>query len=630
MARAFIVLRALDHTEKEWISTALDSTENVRLYTKSEDPFPGRSTLLPALDAEEKKRINFDIFDKIVHFGDQRILNTTAGRLLTFNTAGLWYYHKFRTYFQLRNLAYDLAALDKIAGAHDTAYLLTDNKALTVPGVVSSNIKVIPPGSSAGKSERHIRAVAAFLATSCIRLLTGLFTQHYRLKKTKHVFADSRWQYRNILAKTGEGDVYENAYLGYLYQETDNRFAFIDQLIIPKFGEAPAFRIEPSHLRNHGRRNRINEEVIFLRGLLHWSTLMEIRKSLKRLKSLYPALAGLEQTDRYDRLIIHSLNSLHKSSLYYLVKYHVYQRFFRINRVYTVTATDENSPNFKIILDAARANGITTIGYQHGSIHPLHPAYMYSRIDMENPPVPDHTLLWGPKWRNMLLNKGNYSPERVHVTGQLRTDVIVCIRNNTGITREKLLPHCHNQFVVLFASQPQRDPHLRYKAAEDVFTAVRDLPGGHLVLKLHPRERDPEYYRSIARATGCNNFSFSGDLDLYVLLHLADVVVTCFSTVGTEAVYFEKPLVILDHLNQDILDYHKDGVAFQTSDAVALRQVLTDLMQGIVTYDRAAYAKYIEATAYKIDGQATTRFLSFLDSHAAPGGLSGSSGKSPG
>jgi len=167
----------------------------------------------------------------------------------------------------------------------------------------------------------------------------------------------------------------------------------------------------------------------------------------------------------------------------------------------------------------------------------------------------------------------------------------------------------------MFASQPQRDSVLREKAAFDVFTSVKDLENVELVLKLHPAEKDDfDYYRNIAKKAACNNFRIVLEFDLYLLISISDIVITCFSTVGAETVYFNKPLIILDHLKQDIQRYHEEGIAFQTTNDKELNEVIIPLLSGELKLDKKAYQEYIQKYALSIDGKVSERVLDFIRS----------------
>jgi len=99
------------------------------------------------------------------------------------------------------------------------------------------------------------------------------------------------------------------------------------------------------------------------------------------------------------------------------------------------------------------------------------------------------------------------------------------------------------------------------------------------------------------------------DIDLYLLISICDVLITCFSTVGTETVYFHKPLIILDHLKQDIQNYHKEGVALQAANMKELKDHLENTLNEVSKIDPDAYDKFITKYAFAIDGKAAERAL---------------------
>jgi len=92
------------------------------------------------------------------------------------------------------------------------------------------------------------------------------------------------------------------------------------------------------------------------------------------------------------------------------------------------------------------------------------------------------------------------------------------------------------------------------------------------------------------------------------------VLITCFSTVGTETVYFNKPLVILDHLKQDIMGYAAEGVAFHATDAVSLTKILSGITNETLKIDREKYDSFIQNYAYRIDGKVAERCIQAITS----------------
>jgi len=360
-----------------------------------------------------------------------------------------------------------------------------------------------------------------------------------------------------------------------------------------------------SHWNHHPK---IFVEGLLISGLLKSSVRKSTQSAQQIIRLAYPKVLELELSTVH-RMTLEVFHSLDKSSGFFLYRYFAARNFFDRSGIKAVIAADENSPLTKSILDAAKFCGIKVIGLQHGTMHDLHPAYLYTVNDRKNRVMPDLTLTWGKYWEEFLIRKGNYPSDSVISVGQIRTDIIPVL-----LTAEKQKMAKPTDLIV-FASQPQRDPELRYQAAFDVFKAASKLPKSRLIVKLHPREfADSEYYSAIAKAAECTNYVLDATSDLYQLIASCDVLITCFSTVGTETVYFHKPLVILDHLKQDIMGYAAEGVAFHATDAESLTSILSGIFSGTLKIDRERYNAFIQKYAYRIDGKVAERCIEAITS----------------
>jgi len=195
----------------------------------------------------------------------------------------------------------------------------------------------------------------------------------------------------------------------------------------------------------------------------------------------------------------------------------------------------------------------------------------------------------------------------------MRSDVIPLLSK----AEQKIKGLPENMPYIIFASQPQRDTTLRKRTARDIFSAVKRLDNTLLIIKLHPAEKnDSNFYISIAEELGIKNYTIMYDEDLYTLIASCKALITCFSTVGTETAYFYKPLIILDHLKQDIQGYYKEGIAFQVTGSDELYNCLKRILDGSLGIDKEAYSKFIGKFAFKIDGLVSDRCLTFIKSLA--------------
>jgi len=557
---------------------------------------------------EEKKSINYSTMDMVLAFGDKVIDGRAVTEWMAFEDSSLWYYHKFRAYFRLRNLRYEIAEIRKLAeGSEQLAVYTADSLLCNV--VFPSNVRILGP---AGKNKRRKdpASILSYLLILKARWIINLFSCR-KLRKPAHIIMDvtKRQAFLDMQTlKTRKG----NYVIGYMLERAGSEFLIIDEAVQPKMSGGA--RIRPGHDSLFGKgplKRRYFGEPI----LLNYFLSAKLRKQKKSLLNVinrgFEAMKPHCSTD--EKLLLDIYRSFGGATGYYLIKYLAYKRFFSRHRFSTITSVDENSPAIRSILDAARASGIHTIGMQHGNLHDLHPAYRYTAADSKRRAFPDSTIVWGPYWKDFLAEKGNYPAGSMTVGGQVRTDIIPRLKMST-IAKSSVVPGIRDdERLIIFASQPQRDPGLRERAALDVMTAARSIPGTFLLIKLHPNEKDDAgYYEKLAMKTGIRRYRITLSVDLYLLISVCDILITCFSTVGTETVYFGKPLIVLDHLRQDIQHYHGDGVAFQATGSESLEGHIRDILNGEKTIDRQSYERFITKYAYAIDGKSSERAIGFI------------------
>ncbi|MFP4469402.1 MAG: hypothetical protein ACLFPE_01890 [Bacteroidales bacterium] len=599
MKKIILIFRDLSITESAEIRQAslngfeIYAVEAVRLQNINTKPLP--------LEAEIKREINYKLMDQVLQLGDKNIdRKRLADHLKVDEFASIWYYHKFRLYFLSRNKHYEMEVCQRLSGdgVQITAY--SDYNYESFPDM--ENIKVIRPEV---KNNTDYLSLFHYLVFFTLRIMVSFFSP---LNRSIHHMVIDRSERQPVLmpdltVKPG------NYNLEYLFIKFDKRFSILGEIEVPKFNRSNKFRLKWSYF--HKRRGRVPVlfgEYILFRGFLS----AEVRNQYKKTRNLLTGKLNYLQSnlnEPFEQDVLKQLDKLQSATAFFIFKYFSYKKYFSKFNLRTISSIDENSPSVKVILDAAKRNRIAAIGIQHGNIHDLHPAYKFTQKDMYDHAMPDVTLAWGEKWKNFLVNKANFPKEKVEVTGQVRTDIIPALKQKgVNIFTE-------NTVNVVFASQPQRDPELRFRAAWDVFTAMKELGTGfYLYIKLHPGEhRSEKYYHSIAEKAGCRNYTILGVVDLYEVIASCEVLITCFSTVGTETVYFNKPLIILDHLKQDIQQYHRDGVAWQAIDSGQLKNIIESISSGKLVIDSEAYRRFIRLNAFKIDGKAADRVLEVIN-----------------
>ncbi len=559
------------------------------------------------ISEEEKKKINYGVMEMVVSFGDKKIEGKAVVDWMKFDDSSLWYYHKFRSYFRLRNLKYEMAGIQKLSSEYEEIYYYTSDLLL-------SKVQ-FPDHVHTIVSELH--NTKKWKLSSLIKYFIILDSRWFlnilsfgKLKKPAHIIMDVTKR-QAFLDMASMKEKKGNFVIGYMLEKAGKDFLIIDEAVQPKMTDGAKISLGRDQLCGKGKlRKRYFGEPILLNYFLSGKLKKRKRQLLSSIQRNLRELYGLCSGD--EKLLIDIYLSFRGASNFYLIKYLAYKKFFGRHNFRTISTLDENSPAQRSILDAARTAGIKTIGMQHGNLHDLHPAYIYTRADAGRNAFPEHNLVWGEFWKEFLMQKGNYQADALHISGQIRTDIIPKLKA-ARIDRKHVLPEADQNKLIVFASQPQRDPQLRERAALDVMTAVYSIPDAFLVIKLHPNEKnDIEYYARLAKQIGLERIRITLEIDLYLLISVCDILVTCFSTVGTETVYFHKPLIILDHLKQDIQKYHQEGVAFQATNMEELKEHLTSILNGTSGIDTAAYDQFISKYACAIDGKAAERALKMI------------------
>ena len=554
-----------------------------------------------SLSSEEKKQVNYQTMADVLQFGDFPVGEQTLADLFRIDTASIWHYQKFRTYFTVRNLMYFLKPLiQRFSSFHDQLWFVSAD--LKVLRNLYPEVDFRFPETKV-KSKINFGDLFSYLVLTKYRFFRFVFSR----KNAPEYLVYLPEKYSTVLDKETLQTVQGHHVLEYLIDGLDRRFGLLTEVLMPKPKGKSDYSFSWKQFESFWKtKPKFFLEGILISGLLKSRVRNSVTAAHKKLQKAYPEVQNSELTTT-QQLAFEVFRSLDKSSVFFLYRYFSARSYFAHSGTKAVIAADENSPLTKSILDAARFCGIRIIGLQHGTMHDLHPAYLYTLNDRKNKIMPDVTLSWGDYWKEFLIEKGNYPEDSVVPVGQIRTDVIPKLLEN-----EKLKP-AKSMNTIVFASQPQRDPELRYQAAFDVFKAACELPKVQLIVKLHPREyADESYYANIAKEAGCTNFTIDTSSDLYELIARCQVLITCFSTVGTETVYFHKPLIILDHLKQDIMGYLAEGVAFQATDSDSLLQILSGIFAGTLNIDRGKYDSFIRKYACQIDGKVAERCIEVI------------------
>ena len=217
-------------------------------------------------------------------------------------------------------------------------------------------------------------------------------------------------------------------------------------------------------------------------------------------------------------------------------------------------------------------------------------------------------------WQKKLYNQGNYPNNSLIKTGFIRTDIIPKL---SSTKTSNILNIKDNRKLVVFASQPIADKAMRKQIAFEAFTSLREIKNCILVVKLHPAEsNDIAFYKTIAKKAKLDELIFTSEIDLYLLLSRANIILTSFSTVGLESVFFYKPLIIIDPLQQDVQNYYRDGIAFQAKNAKELTSFIHKINNRELSLNQKNYNSYLYDQVTKIDGNVSKRCLEAIKTYS--------------
>jgi UDP-N-acetylglucosamine 2-epimerase len=135
-----------------------------------------------------------------------------------------------------------------------------------------------------------------------------------------------------------------------------------------------------------------------------------------------------------------------------------------------------------------------------------------------------------------------------------------------------------------------------------------------LIIKPHPGE-DPDVYERILQEEGFSGATISRQVPLYCLLNASDIVFVSHSTVGSEAVLFDRPLICINLTGIPYsVRYDEEGVALlvrKEADILpAIEAVLHD--KRVKQRLQRARRQFQQRYAFRLDGRSTDRFANVI------------------
>ncbi|NBG65879.1 capsular polysaccharide export protein, LipB/KpsS family [Acidiluteibacter ferrifornacis] len=547
-------------------------------------------------------------FDEVTKLGEFTLSNglSIAEELTLNDKKSLWYYFRFMLLYKHRKRIFEDRIYSEailLNKEYKKVVIITSSSYLK--GKINKEVEIKYLNQSETKDFTNI---LKFMIISICRFFIGLPKLFLFFKPFKrHILLSNANSEQNILSIKDFTIQKGDHFCEYLQDkiEYDTEYINISEYFPPKLTDSNKIKLSAHFFRSRHKNTVYMESLLYLQFLNPFFYISSIKailkifysfKNIQKEEKKYPLL---EEFKSYQRLCY--FIGVRKSAIYWILKFTNYK---------TVASVNEHDSRVKSILDVATSLKIKTFGIQHGVIHYRHLHYCFSSFDSRFHPYPDYTFVWGDYWNKVLQKISTYTSDELINVGQLRTDIIPKLKNQYT---NFISNDCKDSktFTILYPSQPLYvgEEAMREKLAISILQLSVDLPNVQVVIKPHPKEKDcAEFFNQLASKLNTKNFVVLNE-DLYKMIATSDLVIVYNSTVGAEAIYFRKPLVVMNYADNDFSGFIKNKVAKEVNNYEELRLVT----QQVITHNQITSPEnideFIKERAFKIDGEVAKRII---------------------
>ncbi len=301
-----------------------------------------------------------------------------------------------------------------------------------------------------------------------------------------------------------------------------------------------------------------------------------------------------------------------------------------IEKPSAIVLTNETSMYGRAWINAAKKHAIPSIAIQHGAFYENDILYCCRNHDPKDIsvrgkeigtsyPIPDITCVWSQSEYDILVKCAGYPKDQVIITGNPRYDYLGCATEKYSIdafcAKYNINP---TNRIILWATSTHSENHKdNIEYINEVISACNAIPNITLIIKQHPQEQS-EHTKLYLNAIKENNDRFQIVLpnkmeDTTEMVFASDVLIIKDSTVGQEAVAFNKPIIIFDFSEtKDLAGYIKENVAVPAYRKGSLHDALvTCLENNPIT--KSSQERYVINHMYKLDGLASKRIAKIIE-----------------
>ena len=284
--------------------------------------------------------------------------------------------------------------------------------------------------------------------------------------------------------------------------------------------------------------------------------------------------------------------------------------FLQQNKIKGILLKNDQKEFERTLVYAARKIGLFSWVLQHGVL---------AESNGHHHLICDAFLAWGEASREWFSHYGHTS-KKILTTGNPKFDEVPIWKPSLsrdafcglyGLEPFKKTIVLITQQINTFSTFWTADTFTHMADVLLKYVAVHDSV--QLLIKADPYESMDSYKELISK---WGKGVVVREAPLYELLFHSDVVVTLDSTVGLEAMFFEKPLIQLNLMHRkDRVCYDECGAAVRVHSESALNKILNKIISGDFDIKSMVEAqkRFIQKYAYALDGKSSERMHHEID-----------------
>ncbi|MBU2633757.1 MAG: CDP-glycerol glycerophosphotransferase family protein [Nanoarchaeota archaeon] len=232
---------------------------------------------------------------------------------------------------------------------------------------------------------------------------------------------------------------------------------------------------------------------------------------------------------------------------------------------------------------------------------------------VKNKILADKMFVWGKSSLNWMIRNG-VKKNRLILTGSIKFDSYKYINFDV---KDRLNIPKNKKIIVYIAEGSHKFQFPEYAILEkervsiyrNLYNTIKEMEDYYLIVKLHPSDIDPNTPKIIADECDIHNYSIvNGNFPIQSLLKISNLVISIYSSAILEAIYFKKPVLILDYFKKVdyIVPFLKFKMCLGLNNKNMLKEYIIKLEKDKDIFIKTN-KKLIKNFIYKNDGNAYKR-----------------------